>query len=803
MAVSSGSESKNKLESGKVRKRAESAGVRVVGGRIYDPQNGKTCHQCRQKTIDFSASCKNQKQDKQCPIKFCHKCLLNRYGEKAEDVALLDDWKCPKCRGICNCSFCMKKRGHRPTGVLAHRAKATGFSSVLEMLQVKGPENIDQDKLAREIGASPKKLIPTKKESVATSPRKAGKENSFDEQSNSSLKMRNVTSISNEKKSLKSQREGLKEIPNSKGDDDADLEKPSPKRVKVSKETPRKDGKKKEKRRGDFAEKKNNSLSGGGVNDVEIPGEVIKEEKSNLVKEVSDGKAKKKGDNADGSRKDVKKKESIGDFAEEKNSWSRDVVNGVKISGEISKEEKRKLVREVSNGMTNMKGDNADGSRNKRKKKEKGRGDFAEKENDSSSKTFANDVKVSEEISREEKPKFVKESDSKTRVLKNNSLNSFKAEDKDGIKFSKKEGLNGVKNDNLEAKLKGVPKLKKHAVELKNKEFDTDIQLPQGATSVTIGGVDVPPEDVGDALQFLEFCAAFGEVLGMRKGQAESVIRELIRGRSTHRLQYSSNVQIHIQLLSLIQKDKGEKFPSLTPTAGKRSWLQALGQCISESEFQFKYFSTNCFNKVVDGYEKLDASKKLKLLNFLCDEVLCTTALRNWIDDQNSKFGKKEKEAKAKVTAARDKEKQLKQKLLDEVAKAIIAKNGAPLTIPEHEAIVSQIKRETTEAHAEMLEAMGLVPKKRQRSDAVRTEAILLDTSGHAFWRLKGYDGQWNILLQDVGTCDALSQNEKWFAYDAEQKQEIEKYISCVRKKMLQVQQVIDTPPVSCAEASS
>lgn len=36
----------------------------------------------------------------------------------------------------------------------------------------------------------------------------------------------------------------------------------------------------------------------------------------------------------------------------------------------------------------------------------------------------------------------------------------------------------------------------------------------------------------------------------------------------------------------------------------------------------------------------------------------------------------------------------------------------------------------------------------RQRSDAVRTEAILLDTSGHAFWRLKGYDGQWNILLQ-------------------------------------------------------
>ncbi|XP_031255874.1 cell division cycle-associated protein 7-like [Pistacia vera] len=91
----------------KVIKRTKSPGVRVVGGRIYDSENGKTCHQCRQKTRDFMADCKSQKRDKQCTIKFCHKCLLNRYGEKAEDVALLVDWKCPKCRDICNCSCCM------------------------------------------------------------------------------------------------------------------------------------------------------------------------------------------------------------------------------------------------------------------------------------------------------------------------------------------------------------------------------------------------------------------------------------------------------------------------------------------------------------------------------------------------------------------------------------------------------------------------------------------------------------------------------------------------------------------------
>ncbi|KAL5080450.1 hypothetical protein RYX36_008871 [Vicia faba] len=41
---------------------------------------------------------------------------------------------CPKCRGICNCSLCMKKKGHQPTGALAQKAKAFGFKSVSEML---------------------------------------------------------------------------------------------------------------------------------------------------------------------------------------------------------------------------------------------------------------------------------------------------------------------------------------------------------------------------------------------------------------------------------------------------------------------------------------------------------------------------------------------------------------------------------------------------------------------------------------------------------------------------------------------
>lgn len=56
-------------------------------------------------------------------------------------------------------------------------------------------------------------------------------------------------------------------------------------------------------------------------------------------------------------------------------------------------------------------------------------------------------------------------------------------------------------------------------------------------------------------------------------------------------------------------------------------------------------------------------------------------------------------------------EKRLKQKLQDEVAKALIAKKSAPLSISEHEAIVSEVKSEAAQAHSEMLEAVGLVPK--------------------------------------------------------------------------------------------
>lgn len=50
----------------------------------------------------------------------------------------------------------------------------------------------------------------------------------------------------------------------------------------------------------------------------------------------------------------------------------------------------------------------------------------------------------------------------------------------------------------------------------------------------------------------------------------------------------------------------------------------------------------------------------------------------------------------------------MKQKLQDNIAEKIISKNGAPITVSEHDAIVAQVKRETAEAHAAVLESKGL-----------------------------------------------------------------------------------------------
>ncbi|KAF2313757.1 hypothetical protein GH714_013219 [Hevea brasiliensis] len=546
MAVtSSGPDLNNEVAAQQEKKgRSNCHVVRVIGSRIYDSRDGKTCHQVIS-LILFSI-----------PISW----FSVWYGEKAEEVALFDEWKCPKCRGICNCSLCMKKRGHKPTGILVHTAKENGFSSVSELLHVKGPENFGLDRIAKDASVSLKKPASTKK-------------------------------------SKKIRREGLLEVNHSirnDDDDNANSKKSGQKKPRLTREVSK--------------------------NKVKVN----EEDKSVLI-----GKSKSKTQYKAIPKKEVKR-------------------NG-KDEGVIVEEKKSKTQSQ----------------------------DVSKKEITVNKKAVGN---------------FVEKKKLKTQMPKDVAVCRTAKEERDAANFKNGAVLSGVKIDNLETKnMTAIElcKINKCTVEQQSKQIDNSIPLPVSTCLTNVAGIELPHKDAGDALQFFEFCAAFGEVLDLKKGQAEAVIREIIFGRRARRSQGSLLVHFHIKLLLLIQEDIGEEFATLSPANGKNSWLKAFGKCVSECNFISMGFPSDCFDDN-EGYDMLSTSQKFKLLNFLCDEALNT----------------------------------------------------------------------------------------KQRSDAVRTDPILLDVNGRAFWRLKGYSDQPDILLQDVGSCTSVEPEEKWFVYDVEQKQGIEKYIS-------------------------
>uniref|UniRef100_A0A3B3CJH2 Cell division cycle-associated protein 7-like n=1 Tax=Oryzias melastigma TaxID=30732 RepID=A0A3B3CJH2_ORYME len=116
--------------------------------KVYNSATGSTCHQCRQKTIDTKTCCRSV----DChgiQGQFCGPCLRNRYGEDVRKALLDPEWKCPPCRGICNCSFCRQREGRCPTGILFPLAQYHGFSDVHSYLSrlSKKPENYGLIKL--------------------------------------------------------------------------------------------------------------------------------------------------------------------------------------------------------------------------------------------------------------------------------------------------------------------------------------------------------------------------------------------------------------------------------------------------------------------------------------------------------------------------------------------------------------------------------------------------------------------------------------------------------------------------------
>ncbi|BBH00117.1 Zinc-finger domain of monoamine-oxidase A repressor R1 protein [Prunus dulcis] len=325
----------------------------------------------------------------------------------------------------------------------------------------------------------------------------------------------------------------------------------------------------------------------------------------------------------------------------------------------------------------------------------------------------------------------------------------------------------------------------------KAEEGEDDAVLPQGKPVTDAAQIEIPPEDAGNALQFLEFFSAFGEVLDFERDQAEHLLKELLhrgRGRSGRPEQYSSIIRFHIMMLSFIQEDTGKESHCIGETSNKNTWFQDLGKRISKSGISGNVMDglpPECFSKGSAGYEMLNFSQRLRLLTFLCDEALGTNTLRDWIDMQ-SEESVETKNAKGKVAAAKDKEKEIQKRLEVEKAKRVNAEKDGPVSIEKHDTntMVSRLESEVAQAQAEVAEAAAMVPKKKPFSDAMRTQPHLVDADGRVFWKLNSHTGgEGGVLLQDMGKWDASPSHEKWFVYGAEAKRGQQKEKRAMRKK--------------------
>ncbi|KAG5375183.1 hypothetical protein IGI04_039779 [Brassica rapa subsp. trilocularis] len=419
----------------------ESTNQQIVDATIED---AIYCHQCRHRRSDAVGTCVTKEGTKTCGLKFCPKCLLSRYGEIGEEVALNDNWVCPRCRKICNCSKCMKNKGEKPTGMLTATAKKNGCSNVSEFLKKEGSEKYFY-------------------------------------------------------------------------------------RGKVKPE--------------------------------------------NVI----------------------------------------------------------------------------------------GQGNCAEGINDSTA---------------------------------------------------------GCSEENAAARTKPVLKEKE--------EFQlAEVKLPQGIQSITVSSVDLHPENAGSVLQFLEFCLTFREALGLRDGQAHSVVHEVLSERSTSQ-EHSMLTQTIIQLLTLILADRGEISVGISATDDR--WFTILGECLAESE---------------------------------------------------------KKRAEEKLNAAEAKGKELYQKIKDDFSKTEADNNGVALTIEQRVAIISQMSAESEEVHFEKKKALEMQPKSQEYNDALRTNPVELEDNGLILWNLKSYNEEPTILLQDLGSYSDICPHEKWYSFSSEQKPQVEKYITFKRKKSL------------------
>ncbi|XP_044951202.1 uncharacterized protein LOC123401451 isoform X1 [Hordeum vulgare subsp. vulgare] len=195
-------------------------------------------------------------------------------------------------------------------------------------------------------------------------------------------------------------------------------------------------------------------------------------------------------------------------------------------------------------------------------------------------------------------------------------------------------------------RLKGNPRRIESTVARKD-----EIVVPKGTLVNCIAGVEMQPEDVGAAIQFLEFCRSFGEIFQITKGQAEKIVKDITGDRQLREVS-SVVAELHANLLSVIEN--GNYKPLKYPRHGD-AWIRKLGRYITDSTLHAKDFTLECLSHGLFGYKNLSPSRKLDVLNSLCDEALSSEKLRTRIEGRDYV-------ARQKIRVATEKEKELKER---------------------------------------------------------------------------------------------------------------------------------------------
>lgn len=753
----------NDANGGAAVKRRKGLGVRVIGGRIYDSENGTTCHQCRQKTIDFMAPCKAIVGKKACTQNFCAKCLLNRYGEKVAEVAQLQNWSCPRCRGDCNCSICLKKQGCAPTGILTPTAKATGFTSVADLL---------------------KKRPAVKAESVT------------------------LSAPPTQQAAQKGSKKGCPiDDPSEKGDGRLVEEAVLGERAGTPTRSSGKRG-------GSASKKRKLIVTAEGEVEGPVANALLSSSPSRqktsavakalLTTSTANQKIAKKTPVAKQTLLDevlrIKSKKIVTFSANPNEDLGVVPLNAIpEISEQVQvlpvKAKKKKKSEKERNARVPPPAEVIDSkqlvSNSNVKATKKDFKDIGNVGTDIINVTAETGYETCIDAGGKALPK--KATKRKEKPIEDDGQKQQRAS----------------KNTNPEAR---DPKKRSQARGSQFAAVEEEIVMPQGKSLVMVAGMDFPAEAVGPALQLVEFCSAFNTVLGLKRGDAEAMLRELTKGRLVRRGPNSLLVQLHAKLLNLIEQGSSQSCGKVSQfSSGKNSWLHILKKHVTERSCVFSGLTTNkedtangTFPKTAsfkaslekdlraimdaieggaESYENLGMYHKLQLLIILCDDSLETECMRSFIDSANREFCDAQKENREEVLAARKDARDARQKIKDaEVAKLLATVNIAgPLAPDQKEALLSRVQAETERAVAAAAVVKEAVSRlNKSRSDAVRTNAIAWTPDGRAFYRLKGVHDMNSVVLQAAEDVDSseLSPRDCWSIYPKEEEEVLFKYLS-------------------------